>query len=176
MPLSVLTHLIIILISTVSPSELPNEEESTPSLQNDAESPDFWGHWGDGNAEISGYALQYPRYGQVREGTAVTIFVTEDFAESVKVKHEDPTRDRSDVHPVMKLNWIQDFPTGVYDYSLMTIAFVNLTKHQSLSRGAPTKISFSSQEWCGHFYAQLAFDKERTLFTSHSKLDVEADQ
>jgi len=176
MPLNVLTQLIIILTGVVSPSELPTEEEWSPSLQGIAESPDFWGHWGDGRAEISGYTLQYPRYGQVREGTAVTIFVTEDFAESVKVKHEDPSRDRSEVHPVMKLNWIQDFPTGVYDYSLMTSAFVNLTKQQSLSRGAPTKISFSSQEWCGHVYAQLAFGEERTLFTSHSYFDGEADE
>ena len=38
--------------------------------------PDFWKHWGDGQAELNGYRLKQPRYGVVRDGTAVMIFVT----------------------------------------------------------------------------------------------------
>ena len=40
----------------------------------------FWKTWGDGQAELSGYDLTYPRYGQLRKGVAVTIFVSETFA------------------------------------------------------------------------------------------------
>ncbi|HEX8953647.1 MAG TPA: hypothetical protein VF945_17440, partial [Polyangia bacterium] len=43
-----------------------------------ARADDFWKVWGDGKAELDGYALVEPRYGQPREGTAVAIFVTED--------------------------------------------------------------------------------------------------
>ena len=39
----------------------------------------FWAHWGDGRAEVNGYALTQPRYGEDRRGEAVLIFVTEDF-------------------------------------------------------------------------------------------------
>jgi len=37
----------------------------------------FWKHWGDGRAEVASYDLTYPRYGELRSGTAVTVFVTE---------------------------------------------------------------------------------------------------
>lgn len=140
-----------------------------------AATADFWGHWGDGKAEISGYALTYPRYDQERTGTAVTIFVTEDFAESVRVKNEDPERDRAEVYPVMKLNWIQDFPTGLYDYSLMTSAFSALEPAGGRPAKALSKVSFSSQEWCGHVYGQLLFEKDRARLTAHSYFDGEAD-
>ncbi len=138
--------------------------------------PDFWGHWGDGKAELSGYALRYPRYGKVRTGTAVTIFVNEEFAESVRVKNEDSSRPASEIYPVMKLNWIQDFPTGIYDYSLMTSAFATLAPHGGRPAGTTTKVSFSSQEWCGHVYAQLLFNDRGANLTSHSYFDGEADQ
>ena len=44
----------------------------------------FWKLWGDGNAELAGYDLTYSRYGQLRSGTAVSIFVTEDFSDSLR--------------------------------------------------------------------------------------------
>ena len=138
--------------------------------------PDFWGHWGDGKAEMAGYSLEYPRYGKVRSGTAVTIFVNEEFADSVRVKNESSARDPSEIYPVMKLNWIQDFPTGIYDYSLMTSAFATLAPHGGLPTGALTKVSFSSQEWCGHVYSQLLFSKGKAELASHSYFDGEADQ
>ncbi len=60
-----------------------------------AKAPDFddtfWKYWGDGQAEVAGYALQFSRYGAVRAGTAVTVFVTETFSNSLRVK-ADPGR------------------------------------------------------------------------------------
>ena len=36
-----------------------------------AETGDFWASWGDGKAELSGYRLTMPRYGQPHEGSSL---------------------------------------------------------------------------------------------------------
>jgi hypothetical protein len=135
---------------------------------------DFWEHWGDGKAELAGYDVTYPRYGTIRNGTGVSIFVTEDFADSLRVKADPGKHPKSDVYPVIKLNLVEDFPTGLYDYNLMTSVFVRADNTKQ--GGLPVKASFSAQEWCGHAYAQLLFDKDTIRLTSHSYFDGEADQ
>lgn len=137
---------------------------------------DFWSHWGDGQAELAGYDLVYPRYGHAREGVAVAIFVTETFSESLRVKADPGRHPESDEFPVVKLNLVQDFPTGIYDYNLMTSAFVALVPVAGRPAGAPTKVSFSSQEWCGQVFAQVLFDEDGTRLDSHSYFDGEADE
>ncbi|MEL6344636.1 MAG: hypothetical protein AAFV53_16085 [Myxococcota bacterium] len=118
---------------------------------NRAQAPDgFWDHWGDGNAEVSGYTLTQPRYGQQRPGEVVMVFVTETFTHRQRVKSDGGHRD---TYPIIKLNEARDFQTGVYDYNVMTSAFVPLDG--SLPQGVPTKVSFSMQEWCGMTFAEL---------------------
>ena len=136
----------------------------------------FWETWGDGQAELAGYEMTYPRYGERRDGTAVAVFVTETFAEGPRVKHERGDRPADGTFPVMKLNLMQDFPTGIYDYNLMTSVFVALAGSGVGRQGYPTKVSFSSQEWCGHAYSQLVFDPSDARFDSHSYFDGEADE
>jgi hypothetical protein len=136
----------------------------------------FWSHWGDGKAELSGYELTMPRYGQPRQGTAVAIFVTEDFSEELRVKADPGQHEGSRVYPVLKLNLVEDFATGLYDYNLMTSAFVALAAHAGRPAGSTSKISFSSQEWCGHVYQQMLFHKDRVELTAHSYFDGEADR
>src|SRR5678815_4531164 len=92
-----------------------------------ARADDFWQHWGDGKA--------------------VLIFVTEDFSDSLRVKADPGKHPASDVYPVLKLNFVRDFQTGVYDYNVMTSTFL-----KTESGFAPAKVSFSAQEWCGHTY------------------------
>jgi hypothetical protein len=135
----------------------------------------FWDHWGDGKAELAGYELTYPRYGKPRAGTAVTIFVTETFDNPSRVKSERPGG-RADQFPVMKLNLVQDFATGVYDYNLMTSAFVALEAVNGRAAGESTKIVFSSQEWCGQTYAQALFDDDAVRVDTHSYFEGEADR
>ena len=48
-------------------------------------SEQFKTHWFDGYAEISSYSLDQSRYGEVREGNAVLIYVTEDFLKKEQV-------------------------------------------------------------------------------------------
>ncbi|MGD2084486.1 MAG: hypothetical protein PVF91_16100 [Chromatiales bacterium] len=136
--------------------------------------PGFWREWGDGRAELSGYDLTYPRYGEMRQGTAVTVFVTEPFNDARKVKSESRLEGPG-IYPVMKLNLIQDFSTGIYDYNLMTSSFVSLEPSGGLPAGSTRKVSFSSQEWCGQVYAQALVDPGTVQVTSHSYFEKEAD-
>jgi len=136
----------------------------------------FWKHWGDGRAELAGYDFETPRYGAVRKGTAVAIFVTETFSNTLRVKADPGKHPKSDEYPVMKLNLVQDFATGVYDYNLMTSAFTAITPVNDRPAGAIAKVSFSAQEWCGHAFSQLLFDAKGARFTAHSYFDGEADQ
>jgi len=49
-------------------------------------SQEFKQHWFDGYAEINSYALNQSRYGEQRNGSAVLIYVTEDFLADEQVK------------------------------------------------------------------------------------------
>jgi len=136
-----------------------------------ASADEFWKYWGDGKAELDGYALTQPRYGAPRDGKAVLIFVTEDFSDSLRVKADPGRHPASDVYPVLKLNFVRKFQTGIYDYSVLTSTFAR-TEHDF----AVTKTSFSSQEWCGHVYAQLLERGDRLTGEAHSYFDGEADR
>lgn len=149
------------------------KKEAAPSLIAPSFDAEFWGLWGDGQAEISSYRLTIPRYGEPRPGIALTIFVTEPFLEKLRVKADSGAA--ADAFPVLKLNLIKDFQTGIYDYNEMTSSFVGLKPSGKRPAGALTKASFSSQEWCGHVYHQLLFGPERIAETLHSYFEGEAD-
>lgn len=136
----------------------------------------FWEHWGDGRAEISSYDLTFPRYGELREGKAVLIFVTEPFTTEPRVKADAPGAPPSDVFQVMKLNLIRDFPTGIYDYNTMVSTFVGLEPFAGLPAGSPAKVTFSSQEWCGQVWHQAVFHPDHVATSSHSYFGAEGDQ
>lgn len=136
----------------------------------------FWKVWGDGAAELSSYDLTYPRYGANRKGTAVAIFVSETFSNTMRVKADPGVHPKSDEFPVMKLNLVEDFQTGIYDYNMMLSTFVALAPVNGFPAGTPTKISWSSQEWCGNLYKQALFDQDGIDITSHSYFDTEGDQ
>ncbi|MSV30313.1 MAG: hypothetical protein EXQ52_16460 [Bryobacterales bacterium] len=136
----------------------------------------FWKHWGDGQAELASYDFSITRYREPRRGIAVAIFVTETFsaARNVKVDRADPSN--PDHFPVLKLNLVEDFQTGVYDYNTMTSAFVALKAANGIADGTPAKVVYSSQEWCGQVFHQLAFGPTAIRETSHSYFDSEGEQ
>lgn len=136
----------------------------------------FWKTWSDGQAEVTSYALKYPRYGVTREGTAVAIFVTETMAKSLGVKSDPGVRDKADEFPVMKLNLIENFQTGIYDYKLMLQSFVALDEAHGRPAGVAAKIVWSSQEWCGNLFKIARFDDGNVNVVSHSYFDGEGDQ
>lgn len=136
----------------------------------------FWKTWGDGQAEISSYDLVKTHYGAPRTGTAVTIFVTETFSNSMRVKADPGKHPKQDEFPVIKLNLVKDFRTGVYDYNDQTSSFLALAGVNGRPAGSLTKISYSSQEWCGNIYHQLLFDPRSIRFSRFSYFDGEGDQ
>ena len=128
---------------------------------------EFKGYWYSGKAEITSYQLSQLRYGELREGTAVTIFVTEDFLPKEQVKANDYSKNNI---PVLKLNITKNFITGIYPYSIMNSTFSPLSTKEH-----PIKITTSSQEWCGQMYMQLN-NTEKFNVISHSYFEGEADQ
>lgn len=106
-------------------------------------------YWNQGTAEITSYSLEQARYGEVHEGQAVLIFVTEDFSRSKHVKLDNPLAAGTDSVKILKLNFTKKFSTGLYPYSMMTSVFSPL---DSLT---PLKVTTSSQEWCGHTFTQM---------------------
>lgn len=105
-------------------------------------------YWYSGVAELNRYTLQQARYGELREGDAVLIFVTEDFLKDRQVKYEGGPKDQ--VESILKLNATKKFWTGIYPYSLMTSVFTPIAEARP-----SLKVTTTAQEWCGHSFSQL---------------------
>jgi hypothetical protein len=130
-------------------------------------SQSFKKYWYNGSAEISSYSLTQSRYGELRTGEAVLVYVTEDFLPNIQVKADL----RSDsTKAVLKLNSLKRFYTGVYPYSIMQSVFTPVKQKSSAF-----KVSSSVQEWCGHNYKQIN-NKQDFYITSHSYFEGEADE
>jgi len=97
-------------------------KELSPSQSSEL-SDEFKNYWYAGKAELSSYKLQQARYGEIHSGTAVLVFVTEDFSKSKQVKLDHPENAGNDKLPVLKLNFTKKFVTGIYPYSMMMSAF-----------------------------------------------------
>ncbi len=130
-------------------------------------SSQFKKYWYAGEAEITSYQLEQARYGELRKGKAVLIYVTEDFLPNEQVKAD--TQDSKNT-PILKLNSTKKFTTGIYPYSIMQSTFYPVSNNQHA-----LKISSSMQEWCGHVYTQLN-NRNKFQVLSHSYFQGEADQ
>lgn len=136
----------------------------TPSFKPNKQFNDYWYA---GEAEISSYQLEQSRYGEIRQGTAVLVYVTEPFLAKAQVKADknNPTNVN-----VLKLNATKKFNTGIYPYSIMQSTFYPVANNQHA-----IKASASVQEWCGHVYTQLN-NRDQFEITTHSYFEGEADQ
>jgi hypothetical protein len=117
-------------------------------------------------AEICTYELSRARYDGIHPGEAILIFVTEPFLYKEQVKSDKGGADNA--IQVLKMNRIERFATGMYDYSMMTSVF---TPMESFEFIYPLKITFSSQDWCGQSFAQVNNSKgfiynQRSYFQS----------
>ncbi|TKD66241.1 septum formation inhibitor Maf [Flavobacterium sp. ASW18X] len=130
-------------------------------------SQEFKNYWYAGNAEITSYVLEQARYGELRKGSAVLIYVTEPFLPNKQVKADGNNADNI---PVLKLNTTKNYLTGIYPYSIMASTFYPVYNNQHA-----LKTSFSAQEWCGQVYAQLN-NRDKFEVVSHSYFESEADQ
>ncbi len=133
---------------------------------------DFGDYWYRGAAEISSYDLEQLRYGEMRTGKAVHIFVTEPFSQSRHVKPDDESAEPHDHVTVLKLNRILQFTTGIYPYSLMSSVFTPVSgNHDPHS----LKVTATAQEWCGHTFAQYDLEADGYKIRHHSYFESNAD-
>ena len=128
---------------------------------------EFNEYWYGGEAEISSYKLEQARYGEIREGHAVLVYVTEPFLPGKQVKADNQKPNNISV---LKLNATKNFKTGIYPYSIMQSTFYPVD-----AKDHAIKVSASVQEWCGQVYTQIN-NRNQFEVTSHSYFETEADE
>ena len=169
---------IFILVTSCKDQEskpLANLEVNQPTFEASYQEPqkprplseDFKNYWYNGTAEITSYELNQGRYGEIRKGSAILIYVTEDFLPDAQVKADQQSERNI---PILKLNATKNFNTGIYPYSIMESTFYPVGNHQHA-----IKVASSMQEWCGQIYAQLN-NRDQFEITSHSYFQGEEDE
>lgn len=147
---------------------------STPETKSISSFPDpseaFKAYWYSGLGEVNTFELKQARYGELRSGEAVQIYVTEPFDTEKHVKSDQ--EDDNDVR-VMKINYVKKFLTGIYPYSVMTSAF---TPVDTDNFQRPMKATSSAQEWCGHAFIQMNQEEKGYRTTQLSYFESEGDQ
>ena len=133
-------------------------------------SEDFNEYWYKSQAELSHYKLTQARYGELREGDAVLIFVTEHLSPATLIKTDNA--DNKGI-PVLKLNHTRNFKTGVYPYSVMTSVFTPVNFAENTRT---LKVSFSAQEWCGQVFQMLKWKGSGYSGSLHSYFEGEGDE
>ncbi len=132
--------------------------------------PGFNEYWYQGKAELSTYTVTQDRYGEIRNAEQVNVFVTEDFSKQKHVKLDDPAKAGTDRIPVLKLNSIRRFHTGIYDYSIMQSVFTPVDATPTL------KTTCTVQDWCGQVFAQTNLEAGGYQLRSFSYFESEGDQ
>lgn len=127
----------------------------------------FNAYWYAGKAEIKTYNLTQSRYGELHKGTATVIFVTEPF---LKIKGVKPNGYNKDQVPVLKMNLLKKFGTGIYPYSMMLSTFTSLQESTGM-----VKATASGQEWCGQIFSQMNQRKNKYDVVSYSYFEQEGD-
>jgi hypothetical protein len=125
------------------PKHLTAPKETAPATVAVIAPVGFNDYWYQGKAEITAYAVEQERYGEIRKAEQVNIFVTEDFSARKQVKLDDPAAAGADRVPVLKLNTVRRYHTGIYDYSMMQSVFTPVSGDKTL------KTTCSVQDWCG---------------------------
>jgi len=157
--------------SAQNSAQQPAPTSSAPAMLAALPSPiGFQDYWYQGKAEISTYDVVQERYGETRSAEQVSVYVTEDFSKKKQVKLDDATSAGDDRVPVLKLNTLRRFRTGIYDYSIMSSAF-------SPVDGSPAlKTTCSVQDWCGQVFFQTNLGKSGIRARSFSYFEAEGDE
>jgi hypothetical protein len=140
-----------------------------------APSPAFLAYWKSGLAELTSYSIVTDRYGEIRKAEGVMVFVYEEINADTRIKVESARTPPAKQIPVLKLNNVLKFSTGVYDYSVMTSVFAGLGGPGVTRFLEPRKVSFSSQEWCGNVFHQVIPRSKGLVSEIHSYFESEGD-
>ncbi len=137
------------------------------------EEKEFHSYWYNHGAEITRFEVEQVRYGEMHQGYAVLLFVTEPFLPDKQVK-ADYELSRGQSIPVLKLNFIKRFNTGIYDYSMMKSVFTPISEETHTSNKT-LKVSMTRQDWCGHVYLQYNLENDNYKVKQHSYFEKEGD-
>lgn len=129
------------------------------------------GYWYDGKAEINTFEIKQNRYDTLHDGSALMIFVSEDFLTDKQVKNDRYQSNQST--SILKKIEQRKFYTGVYDYTVYSTVFTPMELGQFKKT---FKVTGSSQEWCGTIYSQLNAKTTGYQATLHSYFEAENDQ
>ncbi len=138
------------------------------------EDKDFHNYWYNHGAEITSFELEQSRYGEIHPGHAVLVFVTEPFLPDKQVK-ADYEESRKESIPVLKLNFIKKFKTGIYDYSMMKSIFTPIPEKSDIFKKT-LKVSTTRQDWCGHVYLQYNLEEGHYNVKQYSYFENEGDR
>jgi hypothetical protein len=174
-----LSALLVVVLAASAPG-CTLEASAQPSTPDDAveprqdPSPEFWEWWSDGNAELSAYTIRTPRYGEIREGSTVLIYVLEEHDRRNWIKDDRGAVPDEHRTIVMKLNHLTRFQTGIYPYAVMRSVF-SPVHGIGRERFAPTRITFTSQEWCGQVFQRVMPQIDRFSSEMRSYFSVEGE-
>lgn len=157
--------------STPSQPATDNDGAVSQAVRTSSTSVGLDDYWYQGKAEVSSYTLQQARYGAVHPGEAVLVFVSEDFLTDKQVKNETYRSEAST--KVLKANMMRKFPTGIYDYSVMTSVFSPVNT-QAFPHAL--KVTMSAQDWCGQTFVQVNRRGEAYQLRQFSYFEREGDQ
>lgn len=156
--------LCFLLAMTTACTDSPAQHAASP-----AASKTFHDYWYNNEAELTSYQLEQARYGELRNGEAVLVFVTEHFSKKKQVKADNPGKGD---YSVLKLNMEKKFNTGIYPYSMLNSSFVPVDDPAAHA----TKVTTSVQEWCGHVFAQINNWGGKYKVESRSYFESEGDR
>lgn len=168
-----LYHIVVSLILFYAACNSDTQNNDRPKAEPTIQvSENFKKYWYRGMAEISGFELRQARYGEIRKGSQILLFVTEDFSKTQHQKLENPTSHSDDAVKVLKMNSTKSFITGVYEYNMMNSVFtpVELTEKENTIRSTT-----SSQEWCGHTFTLIDLRDNNFDVELHSYFISEGD-
>lgn len=158
-----ITSIIIAFLACSSSSIKDESGQKENHVKLSQETKAYW-FSGEG-AEITSYKLTQARYGELREGEAVTIFVSEPFSPSKNTKADGKYTDNVSV---LKCNFTKRFDTGIYPYTMMNSTFYPFENYDY-----SLKVSTTVAEWCGHVYMELR-NKKKFEIENHSYFEGES--
>lgn len=167
-----LLSFLFLIAACDNPQQTDNAQTASPGQATFVGNKIFDQYWYNGEAELNSYSLEQARYGELHNGEAVLVFVTEPFSKSKHVKLDSPGKSPQDKVSVMKLNLTKKFYTGIYPYSIMQSSFTPI----DLETFPHTlKVTTSSQEWCGHSFTQYNLQDKGYRVQQHSYFETEGD-
>ncbi len=122
-------------------------------------------YWDSGKAEVQVYQASLNKYGIKRDATVKLIIVREPFHGKKLVK----SLKKKNIVDVVKMNYIQKIPAGIYDYYQMASVFFER------GSGKVLKCVMSSQDGCGATFVEYLNKNQKDIFNIFSYFDDQGD-